>query len=356
MSRPRTARADHRPVADDETACAADCPPVRRRAGSDETTIGWPADFTSDPRAPLSARAGTGPPGRLVAGRYRVRSLLGTGGMARVWLGHDEVLARPVALKQCARRGGPGGGPGIAEARAAAKVPHTGTVTVYDAVADEAGTWIVMELLTGRTLAEALVADGPLPPDQVARIGLRLLDVLAAVHRAGVVHCDLKPDNVHLCPEGRVVLTDFGIACAVDGYHDVAPGGLAGSPSYIAPERIRGEALGPPSDLFSLGATLFTAVEGRSPFDRGEVSATLAAVVEDAAAPFLRADALRPAIEGLLAKDPTQRLDAGRAREALRLARSLRLTRARPGPDTSGRLSSAADEAGHGGSGRRSAT
>ena len=190
----------------------------------------------------------------------------------------------------------------------------------------------------------------------MARIGLRLLDVLAAVHRAGVVHCDLKPDNVHLCPEGRVVLTDFGIACAVDGYHDVAPGGLAGSPSYIAPERIRGEALGPPSDLFSLGATLFTAVEGRSPFDRGEVSATLAAVVEDAAAPFLRADALRPAIEGLLAKDPTQRLDAGRAREALRLARSLRLTRARPGPDTSGGLSSAADEAGHGGSGRRSAT
>src|SRR5437763_16463275 len=113
MSRPRTARADHRPVADDETACAADCPPVRRRAGSDETTIGWTADFTSDPRAPLSARAGTGPTGRLVAGRYRVRSLLGTVGMERVWLGQAAVMARTVALLQCARRGQTGCGPGI---------------------------------------------------------------------------------------------------------------------------------------------------------------------------------------------------------------------------------------------------
>jgi serine/threonine protein kinase len=191
-----------------------------------------------------------------------------------------------------------------------------------------------MELLSGRTLAEALEADGPLPIAEVARIGLLLLDVLQAVHRAGLVHCDVKPANVQLCDGGRVVLTDFGIACSVDDESTVSSGWLAGSPAYISPERARGDEVGPASDLFSLGATLFAAVEGRSPFGTGEPFSTLVAVVEDPPGPFLNAGLLRPLIEGLLAKKPVRRLTADQARLVLRGIQSglrhARVSAARP--------------------------
>jgi serine/threonine protein kinase len=262
--------------------------------------------------------------GQLVRGRYRLRSLLGRGGMGMVWLAEDEVLRRPVALKQL--------GPhrpvseelreaahtrALSEARAAARVDHTGAVRVYDLVEEDL-PWIVMELLSGRTLKDAVAAEGPLPVSEVTRLGLRLLDALQAIHRAGVVHRDVKPSNVYLCGGDRVVLGDFGIAWTAGDGSTVPDGEFAGSPAYVSPERVRSDEVGPESDLFSLGATLFAAVEGRLAFDKGSLFDTLAAVLHNPPAPFLRAGPLRPIIEGLLVKDPERRLSADAARAALR--------------------------------------
>jgi serine/threonine protein kinase len=244
--------------------------------------------------------------------------------MGRVWLAADEVLHRPVALKQILLDGPESAQTRAAarrcalrEARAAARVDHIGAVRIHDLVEHDGCPWIVMEPLSGRTLQEALNAAGPQPVDEVTRIGLCLVDVLEATHLAGIVHRDVKPGNVHLCDDGRVVLTDFGIACTINRAGS-ATGTFAGSPAYLSPEQLDGGAFGPASDLFSLGATLFAAVEGRAPFDRGTLSATLAAVADEPPAPFLRAGPLRPVIEGLLTKDPERRLSADRARAGLR--------------------------------------
>jgi serine/threonine protein kinase len=136
------------------------------------------------------------------------------------------------------------------------------------------------------------------------------------------VHCDVKPANVQLTDDGRVVLTDFGIAHSADDQTTAPNGGMAGSPAYISPERARGDAAGPASDLFSLGATLFAAVEGQCPFGKGDPFSTLVAVVEDAPGPFVHAGPLRPVIEGLLAKKPEQRLTSHQAREYLQASSS----------------------------------
>jgi serine/threonine protein kinase len=266
--------------------------------------------------------------GRLVAGRYRIRSLLGHGGMGLVWLAEDEVLRRPIALKQLvphppvseellttARARA------LSEARATARVDHVGAVRIYDLVEDDGLPWIVMELLSGRTLKDVVAAEGPLPAGEVARIGLRLLDSLQAAHRAGVVHRDVKPGNVYLCDAGRVVLADFGIASTAGDDATLTDGEFAGSPAYVSPERVRSDEVGPASDLFSLGATLFAAVEGRVAFDKGSLFDTLTAVLHDPPAPFLRAGPLGPVIEGLLAKVPERRLSTEAARTALRAAR-----------------------------------
>jgi serine/threonine protein kinase len=244
--------------------------------------------------------------------------------MGRVWLAYDEVLDRPVALKQVLLHGlwsaemrTAAWACALKEARAAARVDHVGAVRIYDLVEENRCPWIVMEALPGRTLQEALNAAGPLPVGHVTRVGLRLLDVLQATHQAGIVHHDVKPGNVHLCDGGRVVLLDFGIACAMDDAAS-ATGTFPGTPAYVSPERLDGGDSGPASDLFSLGATLFAAIEGRPPFNRGSLAATLVAIAEDTPAPFLRAGPLRPAIEGLLAKDPGRRLSASQARAALR--------------------------------------
>jgi eukaryotic-like serine/threonine-protein kinase len=267
------------------------------------------------------------PGGRLVAGRFRLRSLLGRGGMGRVCFADDELLDRPVAVKQLLLHGlepaemrAQAWAHALREARAAARVDHIGAVRIYDVVQEEGWPWIVMEPLPGRTLQQALNAAGPLPVRQVTRVGLRLVDVLEATHRAGIVHRDVKPGNVHLCGGGRVVLTDFGIASALENAAP-APDKFLGTPAYVSPERLDGSDSGPASDLFSLGATLFAAVEGRPPVDRGSLLATLTAVPLDGSAPFLRAGPLRPVIEGLLAKDPGRRLNAGQARAALRAIR-----------------------------------
>jgi hypothetical protein len=263
-------------------------------------------------------------PERLVCGRYRLRRRIGAGGMGTVWLAHDEVLNRPVAVKEVTLL--PGGDPAqraalgerlVREARAAAAIDHPNAVRVYD-VADDAGRpWIVMELLTGRTLDAAVRADGPLPPAQVARIGMALLDALEAAHRVGVLHRDVKPANVQLCDNGRVVLTDFGIARQTGDPALTRTGEIVGSPAYMSPERARGGPLGPAADLFSLGATLYAAVEGRAPFQREEPIATLHAVVTEDPPPAPRAGPLAPVLAHLLAKDPAGRPGPAQVRAAL---------------------------------------
>ncbi|MDP9393931.1 MAG: serine/threonine protein kinase [Actinomycetota bacterium] len=279
-----------------------------------------------------------GPPGQpagdhTIAGRYRLLSRLGTGGMGTVWAARDEVLLREVAIKEVTLP--PGLSPDQAdvlrartlrEARAAARIQSPSAVTVFDVVEEDGRPWIVMERLAARTLADVLREEGPLEPARAAAIGLRVLDALTAAHGAGVLHRDVKPANVLFGPDGRAVLTDFGIA-ALEGDPAVTTTGmLVGSPGYVAPERLRGENPSPASDLWSLGVTLYAAVAGRSPFERANPMATLAAILEDDPQPPPQAGALAPVIGGLMRKHPAQRMDAATARGLLQAAA------AAPGP------------------------
>ena len=266
---------------------------------------------------------------RLVAGRYRLLSPIGTGGMGTVWRGRDELLHRDVAVKEVlfphglsepdrevlrerTRR----------EARAAARLDHPSAVTVYDVVQEDGSPYLVMELVEARTLSEVVRTDGPLSPQRTAQVGLALLGALETAHRQGIVHRDVKPGNVMLADGtgpsgGRVVLTDFGIASTIGDSTITSTGLLLGSPSYIAPERARGQPPAPPSDLWSLGATLFTAVEGRPPYDGGDPLLTVTAVVTGEHEPYAAAGPLEPVLEGLLERDPAQRLSAQAARDLL---------------------------------------
>jgi serine/threonine protein kinase len=252
---------------------------------------------------------------RLVAGRYRLHTPLGRGGMGVVWAAEDELLQRPVAVKEVRFP------PSVddeeretlrqrtmREARTAARLDHPCAVRVFDVCEDDEQPFIVMERLNGRTLSDLIKDEGPVSPARAAEIGLCLLDALHAAHAAGIVHRDVKPGNVVVGHDGRVTLTDFGIASTAGDPSITSTGLLLGSPAYIAPERARGGRPQPPSDLWSLGATLYTAVEGRPPFDKPEAVATLAAVVTEPHAPCQRAgDALCEAINRLLDKDPDQR-------------------------------------------------
>jgi hypothetical protein len=264
-------------------------------------------------------------PGTVVGGRYTLRAAVGTGGMGTVWQATDTQLNRDVAVKEVVPP------PGIApddrdamyermmrEARAAAGLSHPGIVQVYDVVTDGGRPWVVMELLDARSLSDMVLADGPLAARAVAKIGVAMLGALEVAHAAGVLHRDVKPANVLVCTDGRCVLTDFGVARMPTDQQLTTPGMVLGSPHFISPERAMGAPFGPPSDLFSLGVTLYAAVEGRPPFDKGEPIATMHAVVEDAPMPPQRAGALTEVLYGLLEKDPAQRWDTTRARQVLR--------------------------------------
>ena len=267
----------------------------------------------------------TGETARIVAGRYRLLRLLGRGGMGAVWHAHDTLLERDVAVKEIWFPGG-GNEPvdpadplirrALREAKAAARLRHPGIVTVYDVVTDEGRPWIVMELVNGRSLAEALRDHGLLPERQTAEIGLHVLDALRAAHREGIIHRDVKPANILLEDAGRVVLTDFGIAAIDDATALTATGQMIGSPAYLAPERIDGRPATATADLWALGVTLYTAVTGRSPFQRDDTQATVAAILTSRPAPPAHAGRLWPVLKGLLAKDPGRRLTT---EEALRL-------------------------------------
>jgi serine/threonine protein kinase len=265
------------------------------------------------------------PPDRLVAGRYRLRTPLGSGGMGTVWRARDEVLDRDVAVKEITfPRGLSDADRAVLvertrrEARAAARLDHPSAVTVYDVVEQDGAPYLVMELVEARTLADVVREDGPLSPQRTAQVGLALLGALEAAHSRGIVHRDVKPSNVMVRDDGRMVLTDFGIATSTGDSSLTSTGLLLGSPAYIAPERARGKPPAPASDLWSLGATLFTAVEGRPPYSGDEPILTVTAVVTGEHEPFVAAGPLEPVLEGLLEKDPALRLDGARARELLR--------------------------------------
>jgi len=261
----------------------------------------------------------------VIGGRYQLRAAIGNGGMGTVWQAADSLLRRDVAVKEVLLPHGMAAEDRQAmyertlrEARAAAALSHPSVVQVYDVVTEGGRPWIVMELLHARSLADLIIADGPLAPRAVAKIGVALLGALEVAHSAGVLHRDVKPANVLICTDGRCVLTDFGVARMPAESNLTTPGMVLGSPHFISPERAIGGPFGPPSDLFSLGVSLFTAVEGRPPFDRGDPFETMRAVVEDPPARPVRAGTLAPVLYGLLEKDPAKRWEVGAARRMLR--------------------------------------
>ncbi|MFE7842866.1 protein kinase [Streptomyces sp. NPDC057474] len=295
--------------------------------------------------------------GRLVAGRYRLTEQIGRGGMGTVWRAGDEVLDRQVAVKRLhvqphlspddlvtlyerTRR----------EARSAARIAHPNVIVVHDVVDDhvgdhvdgvrggaEGGTGdgrpcIVMEYVQAPTLADVLTDGRTLPPEEAARIGLGMVAALRAAHAAGVLHRDVKPGNVLLGAEGRVVLTDFGIAMTADASTLTKTGEMVGSIHYMAPERIRGQKPGPASDLWALGATLYQAVEGRPPFRRLTAMEAAYAIAVDPLEPLKQGGALQPLVEALLAKDPADRPTTEQTERALRAVVSGQATIALPTP------------------------
>src|SRR4051794_129076 len=265
----------------------------------------------------------------LVAGRYRLGAELGSGGMGVVWEAYDELLHRTVAVKEIrypigisdedreklARRT-------LREARAVAAVEDPHAVRVFDIVEQDGRPWLVMELVRGRTLTELLREDGPLPAPEVARIGLALLEALQTAHAAGVLHRDVKPSNVIVGEDGRVALTDFGIATVDSDPTDVTTSGqLVGSPAYMAPERARGEKPTAASDLWSLGATLWTAAEGQPPYDEGSAFATMTKVVSEDPPACIRCDGpLGGVLTALMAREPAGRPTIADARRQLAAA------------------------------------
>jgi serine/threonine protein kinase len=285
----------------------------------------------------MSADAGAG--SRLLGGRYALTEVIARGGMGVVWLASDQLLDRPVAVKEITyplhvteherevlrERT-------LREARTAASLDHPHVTTVFDVVEEDGRPWLVMEHVPSHSLQQLVEEHGRLPWQAVTRIGLDVLDALEAAHRAGIVHRDVKPGNVLVDADGRAYLTDFGIATATGDSSLTTTGTMIGSPSYMSPERAHGEQPGPPTDLWSLGATLYTAVEGRPAFAKGEPMATLLAVVSEHPPPMPHAGPLEPVLRGLLTKDPAERMTAARAREPLQAALSGAAATAWPPP------------------------
>ncbi|MEV0725021.1 protein kinase [Micromonospora purpureochromogenes] len=264
---------------------------------------------------------------QLVADRYRLISPLGQGGMGRVWKARDEVLHRDVAIKELVPP------PSLTnderremrerslrEARAIARLNHVNVVRIFDVLRTDGDPWIVMEYVASKSLQDTLAEDGPVSPARAVEIGLGVLGALKAAHKAGVMHRDIKPGNVLLGNDGRVVLTDFGLATIPGDPNVTRTGMVLGSPAYIAPERAKDGTAGPEADLWSLGATLYAAVEGKSPYARPSAIATLAALATEPLPPPKNAGPLKPVLQGLLRKDPTERITAEVAERLLRRA------------------------------------
>ncbi|GGZ10914.1 serine/threonine-protein kinase [Streptomyces avidinii] len=319
-AKPGLGKAAAAPVAE-----TADAKPAVKPKGGGNPVVEKADAMAAAVKAAAAKAAGDGQDkGRLLAGRYRLGSVLGKGGMGTVWRAQDETLGRTVAVKELRFSSGVDEDEKrrlitrtLREAKAIARIRSGGAVTVYDVVDEDARPWIVMELIEGLSLAEFIRENGPLTPHRAAEVGLAVLDVLRAAHGQGILHRDVKPSNVLIAGNGRVVLTDFGIA-QVEGDPSVTSTGmLVGAPSYISPERARGHKPGPPADMWSLGGLLYASVEGVPPYDKGSALATLTAVMTEPVDPPKNAGPLAEVIYGLLAKDPAHRLDDTRARAML---------------------------------------
>jgi tRNA A-37 threonylcarbamoyl transferase component Bud32 len=273
----------------------------------------------------------TGAPDRVpIAGRYRLRELVGTGGMGAVWRAGDELLGREVALKRVRITDQQVADVAVArerimrEARIAAALHHPHIVSIFDVVLDDGEPWLVLEFLPSRSLGSVLTERRTLPPLEVAAIGADVAAALAAAHAAGIVHRDVKPDNVLLArpsAAGPVVkLTDFGIAHSAAAPAITATDVLTGTPEYFAPETARGNGTDPRTDVYSLGATLYAAVEGHPPFgtDTGNVLALLARIGRGGAPAPQRAGQLTDMLHRLMVDDPAARPTAAEAHAALR--------------------------------------
>ncbi|WP_037366100.1 serine/threonine-protein kinase [Nakamurella lactea] len=271
----------------------------------------------SEPRSPQ--------PPRYLAGRYRLEATIGRGAMGTVWRAYDDVVHRRVAIKEINFPAGmPAGEVGmltdrtLREARAIGALSHPHVITLFDILTVEGRPFIVMELLDARSLAEVLKQDGPLRPGAAGTIGVAVAGGLRAAHDAGITHRDVKPGNVLVGNDGRIKLTDFGIARSADEPTMTVTGLLLGSPAYISPEVASGAPASPMSDAWGLGAMLFATVEGRPPFDRGEAIPTLTAVVAEPVPPHPHSGSLGPIIDGLLRKDPNARMTVAEAGRRLR--------------------------------------
>lgn len=280
--------------------------------------------------------------GRVVGGRYRLVKALHTGGFGRVWQAHDLRRDVDVAVKEvwlppaiCDAERTDRLTRAQREARNAAQLRnHPNIVTVCDVVEEDGAPWIVMQLVTGHSLAEDIAAVGPLSAEQVRYVADNLLKALGAAHEAGIVHRDVKPANVMFTETGEVLLTDFGIAVHQADTTLTGTGMLVGSVDYMAPERIRGKDSAAAGDLFSLGVTLYEAVTGVSPFHRATAAASLAAILFENPSPPRCQPGLSTLIVRLLAKDPGQR-------PTVSLARGLLAARPVGGPPASPRTRSA---------------
>ncbi|MGN9839594.1 serine/threonine-protein kinase [Nonomuraea sp. H19] len=259
----------------------------------------------------------------LLAGRYRLIERLGQGGAGTVWRAIDEILDRQVAVKQVRvpERLAPYERAqftdrAIHEARSAGRLRDPAIVLVHDVVMEGDQPWIVMDLVTGRSLDKVIKEQGPLPPASVAQVGLRVLSALEVAHAHGMLHQDVKPANILLDADGSAMLTDFGIATPMGGHADRF--GSAGSPGYMAPERLNEQPSTPASDLWSLGASLYTAVEGRAPFERALPAAVAAAVLlHEPPFPARAGRDLGGLVMAMLAKNPAARPTAPQIRQAL---------------------------------------
>jgi eukaryotic-like serine/threonine-protein kinase len=259
--------------------------------------------------------------GRVIAGRYRLQAPIGRGAMGVVWRAHDQLLDREVAVKEVQiaetltdEERANAYQRTLREAKTAARLNHPAVVTVYDVCQDEGRPWIVMQLISAQSLDQVLAASGPLSPRRAAEMARQLLSALSMAHAAGVMHRDVKPSNVLLGSDDRAVLTDFGIATFQGDSKLTQTGMVMGSPGFTAPERIRGEDASAASDLWSLGATLFAAVEGHGPFEqRGGAITTMSAIINEDAPDAPDAGALGPVIAALLRREPADRPDASAA-------------------------------------------
>ncbi|GAB1508568.1 protein kinase domain-containing protein [Actinophytocola sp. KF-1] len=263
--------------------------------------------------------------GALVAGRYLLGRQIGSGAMGIVWQAHDERLHRTVAVKQLLLQPGLSAAQAeearrrcMREGRIAARLTHPNAITVYDVAEHDGDPWLIMEYLPSKSLAAVLTEKGTLPPTEVARIGAQVASALVAAHAAGIVHRDIKPANVLLGEDGTVKITDFGISRATGDVTVTATGMLAGTPAYLAPEVAKGEDPKPAADVFSLGSTLYTAVEGHSPFGLSENTlALLYAVAAGKITPPRQAGPLTALLMQLLRVEPSERPSLTVTRDSL---------------------------------------